>query len=104
MGINLQFIKAEIQDAFELLVCILSQNKKGCDTVEIDENAFIISISYLNKDGSEIGISLRLYEKTENMCVVEFKRLHGEYLVFHQQVKALKEKLSAIIKAVVKSN
>ena len=60
-GCNYHLIKAEIQDVFEFLVAVLTSQKKGCDTVTIDEEDFQISTNYLDQKG-EIGLTLNLYQ------------------------------------------
>ena len=55
--INYHLIKADIQDCFEFLICILTHDKKGSDTVEIDEEEYSITSNYLDEAG-EIGMEI----------------------------------------------
>jgi len=41
------YIQSSVQDAFEFLVCVLNHNKKGCDTVDIDEEDYVINASFM---------------------------------------------------------
>merc|ERR1712003_65039 len=79
-GCNYHLIKAEIQDVFEFLVAVLTSQKKGCDTVAIDDEEYTIKSNYLDEAG-EVGLMLNLYRK-EDAVAIEFKKTVGDQMAF----------------------
>lgn len=90
-------IKAEIQDVFEFLICVMTNQKKGCDTVVLDEEEFVIKSNYLDEKG-EIGLMMCLYTK-EDHVVIEFKKTLGDQSAFFEKTKSLKEEFLNILGA-----
>ena len=90
-------IKSEIQDVFEFLICILTSQKKGCDTVEIDDEEYIIHSKYLDEKG-EIGLMMCLYTKDDHV-VIEFKKTKGDQSAYFEKTKSLKEEFLTILGA-----
>ena len=74
----MHFIQSSVQDAFEFLVCVLSHNKKGCDSVSVDEEEYVIYASFLlQEEEVRLMISLFDYKEKEGSCAIEFKRVKG---------------------------
>ena len=67
----------DIQDVFDFLICVLTHDKKGADTVSIDDEEFSIQSDYLDERG-EIGMNINLYQKTEDMVACEFIKTKGD--------------------------
>lgn len=94
-GCNYHLIKAEIQDVFEFLVAVLTSQKKGCDTVTIDEEEYTIKSNYLDEEG-EVGLMLNLYSKGENVAI-EFKKTIGDQMAFLTKCKELKDEFLKVL-------
>merc|ERR1712159_272093 len=87
-GCNYHLIKADIQDVFEFLVAVLTSQKKGCDSVTIDDEEFTIMSNYLDEAG-EVGLMLNLYSKGDSVAI-EFKKTTGDQMAFLNKCKSLK--------------
>ena len=93
---NYHLIKADIQDVFKFLVAVLEQQKKGMDTVEIDDEDFQITASFL-EEGVEIGMMMNLYQKGKDTVAIEFKKTKGDFLKFFEKTKTLKKQFLDVL-------
>ncbi len=89
-------IKADIQDVFEFLICVLTHDKKGADVVTIEDDEFSIQTNYLDEVG-EIGMNIILYQKGKDTVAIEFLKTKGDQMAFLKKVKMLRTKCLSIL-------
>lgn len=93
---NYHLIKADIQDVFEFLLAVLNSQKKGMDTVTIDEEDFQITANFFDKKG-EVGMMMNLYQKGKDTVAIEFKKTKGDLMDFFDKTKTLKKQFLSVL-------
>ena len=93
---NYHLIKADIQDVFEFLLAVLNSQKKGMDTVTIQDDSFEISANFFDKKG-EVGLMMNLYQKGKDTVAIEFKKTKGDLMDFFDKTKTLKKQFYSVL-------
>jgi len=77
---------------------VLLHNKKGCDSVDIDSEDYVINASFLlQEEEVRLMISLFDYTEKEGCCAIEFKRIKGSPTEYAKQVQEISDKFLSIL-------
>ena len=84
-------MKGCMQDAFEFCLYVLNENKKGGDVISISKDKYQIHATSEDKDYGELSLTMNLYQKDENLTVIEFRNQGTDKIQFKRMQKVYKK-------------
>ena len=95
---NTFVMKAGVQDVFEFCLYVLNQNKKGGDVIGISKDKYQISATSMDKDYGELALTMNLFQKGEELTIIEFRNQGTDKIQFKKMQKEYKAQFKKQLK------